>query len=95
MHKTYGLWLAISAAAIVLGANPSKAGYCKSLSGEMVGFGQEGTRIYAKAALDREIAAWETRASRKAKPKDRKMACKDYIKFLNEFECKETAVVCR
>jgi hypothetical protein len=97
MHKkTYGLWLAISLAMTVLASNPARAaGYCKTLGGEMVGFGEEATRVHAKAALDREIAAWETRANRKAMPKDRKMVCKDYIKFLNEFECKETAVLCR
>jgi hypothetical protein len=68
---------------------------CKTLVGEMVTFGEESTRDGASNALDREIKAWETRYSVKAKPQDRKMVCKDYIKMLNEFECKVTAVVCR
>jgi hypothetical protein len=68
---------------------------CKTLVGEMVTFGEESTRDGANNALDREIKAWETRYSVKAKPQDRKMVCKDYIKMLNEFECKVTAVVCR
>jgi hypothetical protein len=68
---------------------------CKTLVGEMVSFGEDSTRSGANEALDREIAAWETKYSVKAKPQDRQMACKDYIKFLNEYECKVTAVVCR
>lgn len=76
-------------------AASSKGKRCKTLVGEMVTFGAESTRDGANNALDREIKAWETRYSVKAKPQDRKMECKDYIKALNEFECKVTAVVCR
>lgn len=73
----------------------TKGKSCKTLAGEMVTFGEESTRDGANNALDREIKAWETRYNVKAKPQDRKMACKDYIKAINEYECKVTAVVCR
>jgi hypothetical protein len=68
---------------------------CKTLVGEMVAFGEQSTRDGANNVLDREIKTWETRYNVKAEPQDRKMACKDYIKLLNEFECKVTATVCR
>jgi hypothetical protein len=54
-----------------------------------------GAQLYADAALDREIAAWETRYGVKAEPKDRTLAGKDYITFLNEYECTAEAVICR
>jgi hypothetical protein len=76
-------------------AASTKGKRCKTLVGEMVTFGEESTRDGANNALDREIKAWEARYSVKAKPQERKMVCKDYIKMLNEFECKVTAVVCR
>jgi hypothetical protein len=82
---------ALSAAAIPAGA----AGYCKTLTGAMVGFGEETTRGDAQKALDKEIAAWEERAHLKAKPKDRTVACKVYIGWLNEFECTAQAQLCR
>ena len=83
-------------AILLAAANPSAAaGYCKTLKGEFVGFGEQTTRGDAEKALDRAIAAWETRAGLKSKPKNRKVACKVYIEWLNEFECTAEAVVCR
>ena len=67
----------------------------KTLKGEFVGFGKDMTRGDAEKALDREIAAWEQRSGLKATPKDRNVACKVYIEWLNEFECKAEATVCR
>lgn len=90
-------WRLLYVAAVLLAAaNPSAAaGYCKTLKGEFVGFGERTTRDDAEKALDRAIAAWETRAGLKPKPKDRKVACKVYIEWLNEFECAAEAVICR
>jgi hypothetical protein len=82
---------ALSATALPAGA----AGYCKVLTGAMVGFGEETTRSDAEKALDKEIAAWEERAHLKAKPKDRKVDCKVYLSWLNEFECTAQAQLCR
>jgi hypothetical protein len=76
-------------------AKPAAAGYCKTLKGEFVGFGEDTTRGDAERALAREIAAWEQRSGMPAKPKDRNVACKVYIGWLNEFECKAEATVCR
>jgi hypothetical protein len=70
-------------------------GICKTLKGEFVGFGEQTTRGDAEKALEREIAAWEQRSGLKAAPKDRNVACKVYIGWLNEFECKAEATVCR
>jgi hypothetical protein len=81
-------------AAMIL-AGPAEASYCKTLKGEMVGFGEQTTRKDAEAVLSRAIAEWEAKAGRKAQPKRRKTVCGDYIKFLGEFECKAEAVVCR
>ena len=61
----------------------------------MVGFGEQTTRGDADKALDTVIAGWEQRSGLKAKPKDRKIGCKVYIEWLNEFECTAEAVVCR
>ena len=61
----------------------------------MVGFGEETTRVDAQKALDKEIATWEERAHVKAAPKDRKVACKVYLEWLNEFECTAQAQLCR
>ena len=74
---------------------PAASGHCKTLKGEFVGFGEQTTRSDAEKALDHEIAAWEQRAGLKAMPKDRNVACKVYIKWLDEFECKAEATVCR
>ena len=76
-------------------AKQSSAGYCKTLKGEFVGFGEQTTRGDAEKALEREIAAWEQLSRLKATPKDRNVACKVYIEWLNEFECKAEATVCR
>lgn len=73
----------------------ASASYCKTLTGAFVGFGEETTRGDAQTALDREIAAWEKRSGLKAKPKKRKVECKVYIGWLNEFECTAVAEVCR
>jgi hypothetical protein len=75
--------------------NPAPAKTCKTLVGEEVTFGEESTRSGADAALDKEISAWETKYNVKAKPQDRKMECKVYLEFLNEYQCKVTANVCR
>lgn len=82
---------ALSAATLPAGA----AGYCKTVTGAMVGFGEPATRADAQKALDKEIAVWEERAHLKAKPKDRKVDCKVYIEWLNEFECTAQAQLCR
>lgn len=71
------------------------AGYCKTLKGEFVGFGEQTTRGDAERALDKQIASWEERSGIKAKPKERKVGCKVYIAWLNEFECTAEAVLCR
>ena len=76
-------------------AKPAPVGYCKTLKGEFVGFGEETTRGDAEHALDREITTWEQRSGMKAAPKDRSVGCKVYIGWLNEFECKAEATVCR
>jgi len=85
------LWLA----ALTVTLSSADAASCKILKGAFVGFGEHSARNSAEAALDREIAAWETRYGVKAEPKDRKLACKDYITFLNEYECTAEAVLCR
>lgn len=74
---------------------PAQAKSCKILKGVFVGFGEQSSKAYAESALDREIAAWEARYNRKAQPKNRKLACKDYIKSLNEYECVAEAELCR
>jgi hypothetical protein len=93
--SSLALAAAVSAALFIAAPQNAAAGYCKTLKGAFVGFGEETTRGDAQTALDREIAAWEMRSGRKAKPKDRKVACKVYIGWLNEFECNAEAVVCR
>lgn len=85
------LWLTTLSVAF----SPADAASCKVLKGAYVGFGEQAARSYADAALDREIAAWEMRYGVKAEPKDRTLACKDYIAFLNEYECTAEAVICR
>jgi len=101
MRIASGFWLlvflfaAYEPAAAKPAPKPATAGYCKTLKGEFVGFGEETARGDAEKALDREIAAWEQRSGLKAKPKDRNVACKVYIEWLNEFECKAEATVCR
>jgi len=101
MRGVSGFWLLIflfaayEAAAAKPAPKPAAAGYCKTLKGEFVGFGEDMTRGDAEKALDREIAAWEQRSGLKATPKDRNVACKVYIEWLNEFECKAEATVCR
>jgi hypothetical protein len=76
-------------------AAPVSSKSCKTLKGEFVGFGEQSTKADAEAKLAAEIVAWETRTGLKVQAKDRKLACKVYIKFLNEFECTAEAVVCR
>ena len=67
----------VAAAALSAMAGPAiAAGYCKTLSGAMVGFGEQTTRGDAEKALDTVIAGWEQRSGLKAKPKDRKLAAK-------------------
>ncbi len=89
------LFAAHATAAAKPPSKPGPAGYCKTLKGEFVGFGEQTTRGDAEKALEREIAAWEQRSGLKAAPKDRNVACKVYIEWLNEFECKAEATVCR
>ena len=101
MRVAPGFWLLI----VIVGTcgpsaakpapKPAGAGYCKMLKGEFVGFGEASTRVDAEKALDREIAAWEQRSGIKATPKGRNIACKVYIEWLNEFECKAEVTVCR
>lgn len=77
-------------------AMPSQAAICKTLKADWVGFGEPDTRQEAEARLDKEIAAWKERYSLAVlKPKKGKTACAIYIQFLNEYECKAEAVVCR
>ena len=101
MRGASGFWFLTSLLAACVpaaakpAAKPSAAGYCKTLKGEFVGFGEQTTRGDAERALEREIAAWERRSGLKATPKDRNVACKVYIQWLNEFECKAEATVCR
>lgn len=87
----------LTAALLALSASGGKtyASSCKTLKAEMIGFGEQSTRAYAEIALNRKISDWETRYGVKAQPKGQKMACKDYIKWLNEFECTAEAVLCR
>jgi hypothetical protein len=86
----------IAVAALSIVAHPAGAvGYCKTLTGAFVGFGEETTRGDAEKALDKEISTWEQRSGQKAKQKDRKVGCKVYIGWLNEFECTAQAVLCR
>jgi hypothetical protein len=74
---------------------PAKPANCKTLKGEFVGFGENSTRGDAEKSLDKQIASWEQRYSITAKPKDRKVSCKVYIEWLNEYECAAEAVLCR
>ena len=78
-----------------LAAGPAAAATCKTLKGEMVGFGEAATREYATSKLDKAISDWEQRAGVKATARKRTLDCKVYIDFLNEYECKAEAVVCR
>lgn len=87
--------VAIMMAVLCIAPSHAEAARCKTLKGEMVGFGEQSTRTRAEDLLSREIAAWEAKYGLKAKPKNQKTTCKDYIKFLNEFECKAEAVLCR
>ena len=101
MRGASGVWFlllllgAYGAAAAKPAPKQAPPGYCKTLKGEFVGFGEQTTRGDAERALDSEIAAWERRSGLKATPKDRNVACKVYIQWLNEFECKAEATVCR
>ena len=92
---TLRLWPVLGLALAALPLNEAAAANCKTLTGEYVAFGEESTRNYADAALDKAISDWETRTGLKAAPKNRAMACKDYIQFLNEYLCTATATVCR
>ena len=85
----------IAAAALSAACPAGAAGYCKTLTGAFVGFGEQTTRGDAEKALDREIANWERRSGVRAKPKDRRVGCTVYIAWLNEFECRAQAVLCR
>jgi hypothetical protein len=80
--------------AIACPVGPASAASCKTLKGEMVGFGEASTRDYAESKLKKAIASWEERTGKKAKPRNRTVDCKVYIKFLGEYECKAEAVVC-
>ena len=101
MRSTSGFWFLLlllgtyGAAAAKPAPKQAPSGYCKTLKGEFVGFGEQVTRGDAEKALDREIAAWEQRTGLKAAPKGRNVACKVYIEWLNEFECKAEATLCR
>ena len=101
MRIASGFWFllllfgAYGAAAAKPAPKQAAPGYCKTFKGEFVGFGEQTTRGDAEKALDREIAAWEQRSGMKAAPKDRNVACKVYIEWLNEFECKAEATLCR
>lgn len=80
--------------AVACAAGPVSAASCKTLKGEMVGFGEASTREYAESKLKKAIAGWEERTGKKAKPRNRTVDCKVYIEFLGEYECKAEAVVC-
>jgi hypothetical protein len=72
------------------------APFCKTLKGEWVGFGEDGTRGEAESRLDQELANWGKRYSiTPVKPKDRKVGCRVYMEVLNEYFCTAEAVVCR
>ena len=77
-------------------AKSKPAPFCKTLKGEWVGFGAEGTRKEAESRLDQELANWGKRYSvATVKPKDRKVDCRVYMEVLNEYFCTAEAVVCR
>jgi hypothetical protein len=72
------------------------APFCKTLKGEWVGVGEDGTRKEAETRLDKEIAAWRERYQvASAKTKARKVGCNMYIQLLDEYFCTAEAVVCR
>ena len=100
MRGVTGFWflMVLFAACQAASAKPTPkpaTGYCKTLKGEFVGFGEQTTRSDAEIALDQQIANWEERSGIKAKLRDRKVGCKVYIEWLNEFECTAEAVLCR
>lgn len=97
MRKSYVITLstALLAMSASLSAGPAAAATCKTLKGEMVGFGEAATRDYATSKLDKAISDWEQRTGVKAAARKRTLDCKVYIAFLNEYECKAEAVVCR
>jgi hypothetical protein len=81
---------------IAASAGEAEAAFCKTLKGEWVGFGEDGTRQEADSRLEKEIVAWREHYSIAAiKPKNRKTACSVYIQALNEYLCTAEAVVCR
>ncbi len=67
----------------------------KLSEGEMVGFGETASRKFAVSKLNKAIADWEERSGKTANPRKRTVDCKVYIDFLNEYDCKAEAVVCR
>jgi hypothetical protein len=83
------------AVSVACAAGTASAASCKTLKGEMVGFGKETSREYAESKLNKAIADWEDRTGKKATPRNRTVDCKVYIDFLNEYDCKAEAVVCR
>jgi len=97
MRKSYVFTLgaALFAMSSVFVSGPAYAASCKTLKGEMVGFGENASRDFAESKLDKAISDWEKRTGKEAKPRNRTLECKVYIAALNEFECKAEAVVCR
>lgn len=80
---------------VACASGTASAASCKTLKGEMVGFGEASSREFAEDKLNKAIADWEQRTGKTAKPRNRTVDCKVYIAFLDEYECKAEAVVCR
>lgn len=85
---------AVFVIAAVCASGPVSAASCKTLKGEMVGFGEASTRGYAESKLKKAITEWEERTGKKATPRNETVDCKVYIEFIGEYECKAEAVVC-
>ncbi len=83
-----------SAPAVKKAPKPGKK--CKTLTGEMVFFGQEIPRNDAIKRLDEEVVAFRAKpGNEKAVESGRNVKCEIYISVLNEYLCTAEATLCK
>jgi hypothetical protein len=77
--------------------NAKITGNCITIEEQFIGFGEQTTRGDAIRKLDEAIAILRVRRARfaTAVEKSRAAECSIYIKWLNEFDCKARATLCR
>jgi hypothetical protein len=69
---------------------------CKTLSAELLFFGQETTRNDTVKRLDKAVIDWRSRPeNEKAREVKRVVTCDLAIPLLNEYHCKAEATLCK